>query len=126
MSTRKGKTVAEWAEVDVLKPVPRIDAAYLRNVSHIVECCVIESLRSIVLEELEKAARTGAYEAGLNVTGLCDRFAQPVCAMSAAKAIVRFLQELGICAQVMKGQTRRRGWETEVVVVETSWREARA
>lgn len=110
-------------EADVLKPVPRVDAAYLRNASQVVETCVIESLRPIVLAELVKAARTGAYEAALNVTGLCDRFEHPVCAVSAAKSLVRYLQELGICAQLVKGQTRRLGWETEVVAVEASWRE---
>lgn len=125
MSTRR-RTKGEEprrVEADVLKPVPRVDAVYLRNASQIVETCVIESLRPIVLEELVKAARTGAYEAALNVTGLCDRFEHPVCAVSAAKSLVRYLQELGICAQVVKGQTRRLGWDTEVVAVEASWRE---
>jgi hypothetical protein len=112
-------------ETDVLKPVPRVDAAYLRNASQIVETCVIESLRPTVIEELVQAARTGAYEAALNVTSLCDRFEHPVCAVSAAKSLVRYLQELGICAQVVKGQTRRLGWETEVIAVEASWREVR-
>lgn len=126
MSTRrraKGGDEPRQIEVDVLKPVPRIDANYLRSASQIVETCVVESLQPIVLEELVKAARTGAYEAALNVTGLCDRFEHPVCAVSAALALVKFLQERGICAQIGKGRTRRLGYEVDVVILEASWRE---
>lgn len=110
-------------EADVLRPVPRIDANYLRSASQIVETCVVESLQPIVLEELVKAARTGAYEAALNVTGLCDRFEHPVCVVSAAMAMVKALQERGICAQIGKGRTRRLGYEVDVVILEASWRE---
>lgn len=114
---------ARGIDTEVLKPVPRIDAAYLRNASHIVECCVIESLQGIVLDELVKAARTGAYEAALNVTNLCDRFTHPVCEVSAAKSIVRFLQGRGIAARAGKGHTSRGGFGMEIIIVEATWRE---
>lgn len=110
-------------DAEVLKPVPRIDAAYLRNASHIVECWVIESLQGVVLDELVKAAHTGAYEAALNVTNLCDRFEHTVCQVSAARSIVRFLQGLGIAAQCGKGRTRHLGYEHEIIIVEAAWRE---
>ena len=123
-SPRKaGAAAARTIEADVLKPVPRIDAAYLRNASTIVEVCVLESLQGIVLDELVKAARTGAYEAALNVTGLCDRFEQPVCERSAGLSIVKFLQGLGIQARVGKGQTSRGGFGMEIIIVEATWRE---
>ena len=121
-SPRKAGAAARTIEADVLKPVPRIDAAYLRNASHIVECCVLESLQGIVLDELVKAARTGAYEAALNVSGLCDRFEQPVCVRSAALSIVKFLQGRGIEARVVKGETRRGGFGMEIIAVEATWR----
>lgn len=114
---------ARGIDTDVLKPVPRIDAVYLRNASHIVECCVIESLQGIVLDELVKAARTGAYEAALSVSGLCERFEQPVCVRSAGLSIVKFLQSRGIQARVGKGQTSRGGFGIEIIIVEATWRE---
>lgn len=120
---RKPKVEARAIDADVLKPVPRIDAAYLRNASHIVECCVIESLQAVVLDELVKAARMGAYEGALNVTNLCERFEHPVCVASAAKSIVRFLQGRGIAAQAGKGHTSRGGFGVEIIVVEAAWRE---
>jgi hypothetical protein len=119
-------SVRQPPEMDVLKPVPRIDAAYLRTASQIVEMCVIESLQPAVLDELVKAARTGAYESALNVSNLCDRFDHPVCPVSAARALVMFLQERGICAQVGRGTTRRLGMEDEIVVLQASWREVAA
>lgn len=120
---RKKQPAARAIEADVLKPVPHIDAAYLRNASHVVECCVIESLQGIVLDELVKAARAGSYEAALNVTNLCERFEHPVCQASAARSIVRFLQGRGIAAQAGKGRTRHLGYEMEIIVVEATWRE---
>ncbi len=114
---------ARAIDADVLKPVPRIDASYLHNLAHVVEVCVVESLREPVLAELVKLARSGAYDGALNITSFCERFPNEVCDREAAVSLVKFLQGLGIAAQVKRGMTRKLGWETEVVIVEASWRE---
>lgn len=110
-------------EADVLKPVPRIDASYLHGIAHTVEVCVVESLRKPVLAELVKLAQKGAYDGALNITALCERFDGKVCDREAAVSLVKFLQSLGIAAQVKRGLTRKLGWEAEVIMLEASWRE---
>ena len=110
-------------EADVLKPVPRIDANYLRSISGAVGACVVECQRPKMLEELVKAARTGAYDVALNVSALCGAFETEVDPRWAAMGLCECAAELGIATQISRGETRRLGMDVPFVMLELSWKE---
>lgn len=117
-----GRKVRKAAEADVLPPVPRVDANYLRTVAGAVCACVVECLRPVLEAEMLRAARSGAFDCSLNVTALCGRFETEVDDRWAAAGLVDYARSVGVQAAVERGESRRLGMVEPCVVLLLSWR----